>query len=168
MLWGDFDASWTEGSNAKIVATDTQKNVIFGIAQNHDLSSPEEFGKAVCAHFIKTYHWITKVQVTIREEPWGRISIDGKSHNHAFTKDSTEKRFAQVSRPSPRTPPSPPRFLDPPSAQVVTSRSGGTSIVGGIEDLLVLKTAQGSFETYVGCKARRPRPPPSRGECSPR
>jgi urate oxidase len=96
MLWGDFESSWTEGSNKKIVATDTQKNIIYGIAHSHDLSSPEEFGKAVCAHFIKTYPWITKAQVTLREEPWARINVDGKAHNHAFTKDSTEKRYAQV------------------------------------------------------------------------
>ncbi len=96
MLWGDFEASWTEGSNAKIVATDTQKNIIYGIAHSHDLSSPEEFGKAVCAHFMKTYSWITKAQVTLREEPWARINVEGKAHNHAFTKDTTEKRYAQV------------------------------------------------------------------------
>jgi hypothetical protein len=39
--------------------------------------------------------------------------------------------------------------------QVTANRAGGTSIVGGLEDLIVLKTAQGAFETYVGCKVKK-------------
>jgi urate oxidase len=34
MLWGDFAESWTTGSNTKIIATETQKNTIYKLAQD--------------------------------------------------------------------------------------------------------------------------------------
>lgn len=37
LLFGDFADSWTTGSNAKIVATETQKNTVYQLARNHDL-----------------------------------------------------------------------------------------------------------------------------------
>eukprot|EP00287_Rhodomonas_sp_CCMP768_P018224 CAMPEP_0202821776 /NCGR_PEP_ID=MMETSP1389-20130828/10601_1 /ASSEMBLY_ACC=CAM_ASM_000865 /TAXON_ID=302021 /ORGANISM="Rhodomonas sp., Strain CCMP768" /LENGTH=304 /DNA_ID=CAMNT_0049494597 /DNA_START=45 /DNA_END=959 /DNA_ORIENTATION=- len=130
MLWGDFADSWTTGSNKKIIATETQKNTVYQLAKQHDLGSVEEFGKLVASHFLKKYDWITKVQVTLREDPWGRVQVDGKDHNHAFTKTTTEKRFAEVTM----------------------SRGAPAQIIGGIEDLIVLKTTQSSFECFVGCK----------------
>ena len=33
MLWGDFAESWTTGSNSKIIATETQKNTVYKLAQ---------------------------------------------------------------------------------------------------------------------------------------
>ena len=51
----------------------------------------------ICAHFLKQYDWVTKAQATITEQPWGRIHMDGKPHKHAFTKNTTEQRYAQVS-----------------------------------------------------------------------
>ena len=34
MLWGDFSDSWITGSNAKIIATETQKNTVYKLAQD--------------------------------------------------------------------------------------------------------------------------------------
>lgn len=34
MLWGDFADSWLTGSNAKIIATETQKNTVYKLAQD--------------------------------------------------------------------------------------------------------------------------------------
>eukprot|EP00287_Rhodomonas_sp_CCMP768_P016755 CAMPEP_0202811326 /NCGR_PEP_ID=MMETSP1389-20130828/3216_1 /ASSEMBLY_ACC=CAM_ASM_000865 /TAXON_ID=302021 /ORGANISM="Rhodomonas sp., Strain CCMP768" /LENGTH=304 /DNA_ID=CAMNT_0049482423 /DNA_START=36 /DNA_END=950 /DNA_ORIENTATION=- len=130
ILWGDFADSWTKGSNKKMVATETQKNTVYQLAKQHNLESVEEFGKLIASHFLNKYNWITKVKVTLREEPWGRIKVGGQDHHHAFTKTTSETRFAEV----------------------VKSRGGGTRVMGGIEDLIVLKTTQSSFECFVGCK----------------
>mmetsp|Transcript_8636 Transcript_8636/g.21588 ORF Transcript_8636/g.21588 Transcript_8636/m.21588 type:complete len:305 (-) Transcript_8636:153-1067(-) len=128
LLWGDFADAWTDGSNRKIVATETQKNTVYQLARTHDLSSPEEFGKVIAAHFLNTYDWITKVQVKLVEHPWGRIEIDGKPHKHAFTKTGQDMRFAEVMH-----------------------ARGTTPIVkGGIDNMIVLKTTQSSFEKFVG------------------
>lgn len=54
--------------------------------------------------------------------------IDGKPHKHAFTKTGQHTRTAVVIHP----------------------RGGEASIEGGIENLIVLKTAQSSFEKFVG------------------
>jgi len=130
LLWGDFADSWTNGSNAKIIATETQKNTVYQLAKTTPLSSIEEFGKIIAAHFLKKYDWITKTEVTLVEEPWGRIQINGKEHNHAFTKTTTEKRYAQVTH----------------------ARGAPPHVVGGIEDLIVLKTTKSAFVGFVGHK----------------
>lgn len=128
MLWGDFAESWTTGSNKKIIATETQKNTVYQLAKQHDIGSIEDFGKLIASHFLKKYDWITKVEVSLMEEPWGRIEINGKEHNHCFTKTTTEKRHAKVTMP----------------------RGAAPTIVGGITDFIVLKTTQSSFECFVG------------------
>mmetsp|Transcript_37557 Transcript_37557/g.73393 ORF Transcript_37557/g.73393 Transcript_37557/m.73393 type:complete len:289 (-) Transcript_37557:59-925(-) len=128
LLWGDFAESWTNGSNAKIVATETQKNTIYQLAKTHTLSSPEEFGMYICEHFLKMYDWITKIKVTVHEDPWGRIMIDGKQHKHAFTKTTSERRTAEVTQ----------------------SRGSQPVVMGGITNFIVLKTTQSSFEKFVG------------------
>eukprot|EP00283_Hemiselmis_rufescens_P006624 CAMPEP_0173433778 /NCGR_PEP_ID=MMETSP1357-20121228/11092_1 /TAXON_ID=77926 /ORGANISM="Hemiselmis rufescens, Strain PCC563" /LENGTH=305 /DNA_ID=CAMNT_0014398513 /DNA_START=33 /DNA_END=950 /DNA_ORIENTATION=+ len=128
LLWGDFAESWTTGSNAKIVATETQKNTIYQLAKTHTLSSPEEFGMYVCEHILKTYDHITKVKVSVWEDPWGRIHMDGKPHKHAFTKTTSERRTAEITQ----------------------SRGSAPHVVGGITNLIVLKTTQSSFEKFIG------------------
>ncbi len=35
--------SYTEGDNAKVVATDTQKNTVYAFAKEHGVGTPEEF-----------------------------------------------------------------------------------------------------------------------------
>eukprot|EP00288_Rhodomonas_lens_P018718 CAMPEP_0177716222 /NCGR_PEP_ID=MMETSP0484_2-20121128/14402_1 /TAXON_ID=354590 /ORGANISM="Rhodomonas lens, Strain RHODO" /LENGTH=304 /DNA_ID=CAMNT_0019228253 /DNA_START=48 /DNA_END=962 /DNA_ORIENTATION=+ len=129
MLWGDFADSWTNGSNKKIVATETQKNTVYQLAKQHDLESIEDFGKLIAKHFLNKYNWITKTQITLTEEPWGRIEVGGKEHNHCFTKTTSEKRYAQVTM----------------------SRGAPAHVVGGIENLIVLKTTMSSFIGFVGC-----------------
>ena len=39
LLWGDFADSWITGSNAKIIATETQKNTIYKLAQESGLTA---------------------------------------------------------------------------------------------------------------------------------
>jgi hypothetical protein len=34
------------------------------------------------------------------QEPWGRVVMDGKEHKHAFYKNTTEKRTAEVNMTS--------------------------------------------------------------------
>lgn len=130
LLFGDFAESWITGSNHKIIATETQKNTVYQLARTTTCSSPEEFGKIIAAHFIDTYHWVKKAQITLWEDPWGRIEVDGQPHNHAFTKTTTERRYAEV----------------------VLERGMPAQVTGGVYNLIVLKTTNSSFEGFVGHK----------------
>ena len=42
-LRGDFSATHLTGDNSLVVATDTQKNTIYGLAREHGIGSPEDF-----------------------------------------------------------------------------------------------------------------------------
>jgi len=130
LLYGDFADSWTTGSNAKIIATETQKNTVYQLARTTPCSSPEEFGKIIADHFLKSYHWVRKAKITLWEDPWARIEVQGQQHNHAFTKNTTERRYAEV----------------------VHERGQSPQVTGGVFNLIVLKTTQSSFECFVGHK----------------
>ena len=42
------------------------------------------------------YPWVTSARVTVRVNPWERMVVDGKEHNHAFVMVPTLERFAEV------------------------------------------------------------------------
>lgn len=85
------------GDNADIVATDSQKNTVYVMAQLHGVKSPEEFGLLLCSHFLAKYPHVAKVRICIEEHPWERlVSGEGKPHNHAFISTPTSIRFSCV------------------------------------------------------------------------
>mmetsp|Transcript_32415 Transcript_32415/g.52478 ORF Transcript_32415/g.52478 Transcript_32415/m.52478 type:complete len:307 (+) Transcript_32415:153-1073(+) len=127
-LYGDFETSYTEGSNEKVVATDSMKNMVYVIAKRDDVEQPEKFCLAYADHILKHYSHVSKVDVSIIQTLWQRIKVDGKDHHHAFSRGgSAEKR----------------------TASVVMNRNGPTELKGGIMDLIVLKTTQSGFEGFV-------------------
>jgi len=65
-----------------------------------------------------------------RRDGAGRIEVDGQPHNHAFTKTTTERRYAEV----------------------VLERGMPAQVTGGVYNLIVLKTTNSSFEGFVGHK----------------
>lgn len=84
------------GDNSDIVATDSQKNIVYILAKVHGLNSPEEFGLLLCSHFLSKYPHVSKVRISIEEHPWQRMETDGVPHNHAFITTSTAVRFSTV------------------------------------------------------------------------
>src|SRR3954454_1743712 len=61
-LTGDFAAAYAAGDNRQVIATDTMKNVIYALAADHDLSSPEAFALVLCRHFL-TYPQVATVRI---------------------------------------------------------------------------------------------------------
>jgi urate oxidase len=84
------------GDNSDIVATDSQKNTVYIMAQLHGVKSPEEFGLLLCSHFLSKYPHVSKVKICIDEHPWERLISDGTPHNHAFISTPTAVKFSCV------------------------------------------------------------------------
>ena len=120
-LRGDFTASHTEGDNAHVLATDTQKNTVMAFARD-GVRSPEEFGLRLARHFAGAYPWITGARVALESYGWSRIPVDGVPHDHAFRRDGGEVRTA-----------------------VVTVDGADTHVLAGLTDLVVLKTTGSEF-----------------------
>ena len=125
-LHGDFDASYTQADNRLVVATDSMKNTVNIFAKKFLGAENEEFGLVLGQHFLKTYPQVSRVEITLSEHCWGRISVGGKPHPHSFA----EKGAAR------------------PTAKIVCTRQEN-SVEAGIEDLLVLKSTGSGFENFL-------------------
>ena len=125
-LSGDFDASYTKADNRLVVATDSMKNMVNVFAKKHLGAENEAFGVVLAEHFLKTYSQVERVEISLSERCWSRISAGGKPHAHSFTEKSPAKPFARI---------------------VCTTKE--TLVESGIEDLLILKTTGSGFENFL-------------------
>jgi urate oxidase len=118
-LEGDFEAVHTEGDNAGLVATDTMRNVVYGLAAERQLDSIPAFGSALVEHFLGQPR-VSRATVRLREHPWQRLPGP-----HAFQRGAGGTRVEEVS-----------------------GGPDGVRHTGGIEDLLVLRTAGSAFAGF--------------------
>jgi len=117
-LAGDFAATHLSGDNSRVLPTDTQKNTVFAFARD-GIGEIEDFGLRLARHFVSESEAVERARVSIEEHPWDRI--DG----HAFVRAGSEKRLATV-----------------------TCAKDGAWVVGGLTDLVVLKSAGSEFWGY--------------------
>lgn len=120
-LRGDLEKVHTEGDNAHCVATDTQKNTVFGFAQTEGITSPENLLLALSDHFTSEYDWIDGGRWAAEEHAWERIN----DHDHCFVRSKQEKRTA-----------------------VLVTDGDTQTMISGFYDLTVLKSTQSGFEGY--------------------
>lgn len=120
-LRGDLEKVHTEGDNAHCVATDTQKNTVFGFAQTEGITSPESLLMALSDHFTSEYDWIDGGRWAAEEHAWERIN----DHDHCFVQSKQEKRTA-----------------------VLVTDGDQQTMISGFYDLTVLKSTQSGFEGY--------------------
>lgn len=127
-LTGDFAASYTAGDNSKLVATDSMKNTVYVVAKENEFNSAEQFAIILAEHFPRTYEQVSTATIAIRQTGWTRISVDGRPHEHSFSSAGSELHTCTAS----------------------ASRSGAaTTVIGGVTDLLVLKTTRSAFKNFV-------------------
>jgi urate oxidase len=93
LLQGDVAAAHTEGDNAGVVPTDTMRNTVYGLAQDHLTRDLESFADVICRHF-RAKAGIDQTTVTIHENIWLRETATG------FVGGQTERRMAKVARGS--------------------------------------------------------------------
>ena len=125
-LQGDLTTAHTLGDNSKVLPTDTMKNTVYALAKGDAIQDPETFGAKLASHFLDTQPHISEARVELREHLWKRITVNGKPHRHSFLSAGNERRVA-----------------------VVTKSRTATTVEGGIEELLVLKTTGSGFAGYI-------------------
>jgi urate oxidase len=126
-LEGDFAAAYEAGDNRKVIATDTIKNTVYVLAKENAFDSVEQFALVLARHFVATYGHVIAATVELRQSAYSRIVVDGRPHDHAFTSAGPQQRFARA-------------FL---------KRSPGVELlVGGVRDLVVLKTTASEWRDF--------------------
>ena len=125
MLGGAFERIYTDGDNASCIPTDTMKNTVYALARKNDFDSPEAFGGILARHFLQ-FAQVAWAEVTIEQEPWVRIRVDGSPHPHSFTRGGSCTRLCTVR-------------LD---------RGGQPVVCGGLRGLEVIKTTRSGFAGF--------------------
>ncbi|MGA8248044.1 MAG: urate oxidase [Nocardioides sp.] len=129
-LRGDFTAAHTDGDQADVLPTDTQKNTAFAYAKEHGVSSPEDYALALGGRFLEAVPAAASAQIRVEEYAWDRIPVDGRPHDHAFVRRGTDTRTA-----------------------VVTVEGRGADrrawVVSGLTDLTVLKSTGSEFKGFL-------------------
>ncbi|RKT57061.1 factor-independent urate hydroxylase [Saccharothrix australiensis] len=120
-LWGDLADTHLTGDNAKVLATDTQKNTVFAFAKQAPVGEIEDFALRLARHFTSTQEAITGARVAVDRHSWTRIEGNG----HSFTRAGDEKRTTAV-----------------------TVEGSRAWVVSGLRDLVVLKTAGSEFHGF--------------------
>jgi urate oxidase len=124
-LAGDFAASHLTGDNSKVVPTDTQKNTVFAFAKESPPGEAEDFALRLGRHFVREFEAVRRARIAVEEYPWARIMVGGKPHPHAFVRAGSERRLAMA-----------------------TCTSEAEWVVGGLADLVVLKSTGSEFRGF--------------------
>ncbi|MEC3976354.1 factor-independent urate hydroxylase [Amycolatopsis sp. H20-H5] len=124
-LRGELAATHLTGDNSDVVATDTQKNTVYAFAKESPVGEIEDFALRLGRHFVGSFSHISGARVLIEEHGWDRIAVDGKPHDHAFSKAGNEKRTTAV-----------------------TVQDDRAWVVSGLDDLVVLKSTGSEFHGF--------------------
>jgi urate oxidase len=127
MLQGDFETCFTEGDNSKILATDTMKNTVYSLAQKSSARTMEEFAKEMVDFLLSRNPQVSHAEVGVSAKAWEHAVAEGKPHPTTFVQSSGERQTTRVSR----------------------AQRGKFSVVSGLENLIIMKTANSGFEGYI-------------------
>ena len=95
-LRGDFSEAHITGEQGDVLPTDTQKNTVFAFAKEKGITSPEQFGLALGAHFLDVTPKANASRIEIEEYAWERIEVDDSGHDHSFVRRGPEVRTTVV------------------------------------------------------------------------
>jgi urate oxidase len=124
---GEWHELHADGDNSKILPTDTMKNTVYSLARTSSAACIEDFASELTAFFLNRNPQVTSAEVNISECPWDRMVCGGNAHAAAFIQSSRELRTASVS----------------------AKRDGTIEVVSGLDNLIVLKTANSAFTGYL-------------------
>ncbi|GGM11142.1 factor-independent urate hydroxylase [Nakamurella endophytica] len=95
-LLGHFDETFLTGSNASVIATDTQKNTVYALARTGGIGAVEEFGLRLARWFVDGFDQVTGARMEIRQHFWDRIPTAQGPHDHSFVRSGGEVRTVLV------------------------------------------------------------------------
>lgn len=120
-LEGDFTDAHVSGDNAEVIATDTMKNTVYGLAKDGLTGSIEAFGTLLADHFL-LHRQVHRATIWIQEHAWDPIVVDGSTAADAFLRNGSVTRTAKVA-----------------------AEASGVTIEAGVEEMAVMKTARSAF-----------------------
>jgi urate oxidase len=127
LLAGDFKTCFTDGDNCAILPTDTMKNTVYSRARESKAECIEDFALELCEFFLSRNPQVERVAINIASTSWEHALVQGKPHPSTFVRGSSESQ----------------------TTTVTCAQGGKTTVTSGLENLVVLKTANSGFEGYL-------------------
>jgi len=96
-VFGDeFLASYTEGDNTRVVATDTMKNFIHEMALDYTGTTLEGFLAFLGRRFLETYPHVSALRLRAKERPFVAAAAPGGRSDVLFRRSSDDAGTAEV------------------------------------------------------------------------
>ncbi len=127
MLYGDFDASYTQADNSRVLPTDTMKNTVYYVARGSKATTIEAFACELGDYFLSNQPQVAKVSIEVQEKSWQRMIVDGAPEATTFKLGGPELQTAHAER----------------------ERSGAWAVASGVDGLTILKTTKSAFTGYI-------------------
>ena len=127
LLEGDFETSFTEADNSKILPTDTMKNTVYFVARGSKAATIEEFATELGDYFLTNNPQVSGALVEVEEKAWERLAIDGAPEPTTFKLGGPEVH----------------------TVRAVRDQGREWSVRSGIDGLTILKTTKSAFTGYI-------------------
>ena len=128
LLEGDFDSSYTQADNSKVLPTDTMKNTVYYVARGSKAATIEEFAIELGEYLLGNNAQVSGVRVEVAEKSWERMVLDGKPETTTFKLGAPEVQ----------------------TVRAVRDRDHEEwSIRSGVDGLTILKTTKSAFTGYI-------------------
>ena len=127
LLEGDFETSFTEADNSKILPTDTMKNTVYSVARDSKAVTIEEFAMELGDYLLVNNPQVSGVLVEVEQKAWERMAVDGTPESTSFRLGSQELS----------------------TVRAVRDQGREWSVRSGIDGLVILKTTKSAFTGYI-------------------
>jgi urate oxidase len=146
LLGGDFETSFTEADNSKVLPTDTMKNTVYYVARGSKAATIEEFAMELGDYLLTNNAQVSGIKVEIEERAWERMIVDGSAEATTFKLGGPEVH----------------------TVRAVRDQGREWSIRSGVDGLTILKTTKSAFTGYIKDKLTTLKPATDRilGTCA--
>jgi len=127
LLEGDFETSFTEADNSKILPTDTIKNTVYSIARDSKAATLEEFAIDLGDYLLANNSQVSGVLVEVEEKAWERMTTEAGAEPTTFRLGGDEVQ----------------------TVRAVRDQGRPWSIRSGVDGLVILKTTKSEFTGYI-------------------
>ena len=125
-LRGDFADAYLTGDQSKVLPTDTQKQTAYSYAKEKGLISIETYGLELARHFVDDIEPVSGARIEIEEYAWSVRLSTASEHDYTWIRKGQEVRTASI-----------------------TIADTGTWVIGGLKDLVILKSTGSEFSGFL-------------------
>jgi urate oxidase len=127
LLEGDFESSFTDADNSKLLPTDTMKNAVYSLARASKAETIEAFAMELGDYLLADNPQVSGACVEVEEKAWERMVVDGAPEATTFKLGGPEVQ----------------------TVHAVRDQGREWSVRSGVDGLVILKTTKSAFTGYI-------------------